>query len=139
MIIFWPIELSGNLKFADELSRIAEAFAADSGEVKETEVAMGELALELVGPLTPWVSGSLASSHAIFTSDEYTILMINPAAVNPYSPENPPEYGPEIHAMGGISRSGHDRAFYDVLVEEHGDEITELGETVFIATIEVSY
>jgi hypothetical protein len=131
------VDLEENRRLVDELRQLAEAFAEDSPEAKQAEVAIaGEIA-DIAPDYSPFVTGSLASSHAVFVEGDETFVAIAPGAVNPFSAENPPQYGPEVHEMGGFSASGHERAFYDVLVREEGEELLDFGESEFVGTLEV--
>ncbi len=121
------------------LNKAARATAASSNELRETEVFIGELLAVAAGEHTPISSGILAISHAVFQEGSETFVMIAPDSVNPYSDENPSEYGPKVHSMGGISRSGHRRDFYIVTVEEDGDDILEQGADHFFTTLEVLF
>ncbi len=128
-----------NRALVTSLHEAARATAAGSNELRETEVFIGELLTVAAGEHTPISSGILAVSHAVFQEGSETFVMIAPDSVNPYSDENPPEYGPKVHAMGGISRSGHRRDFYIVTVEEDGDDILEQGADHFFTTLEVLF
>jgi hypothetical protein len=136
MFVF-DVALEGNVKLADELRQLARAVAADSEETRQAELEIAEEVEAIAPSYTPVISGSLASSHAVFVTGEETFVAINPGATNPWSDENPPQYGPEVHDMGGFSYSGHERAFYDVIVREEGDRLLEGLEESFIGTLAV--
>ena len=121
------------------LNEAARATAAGSDELRQTEVVIGEYLAIAAGEYTPISSGILAVSHAVFQEGDETYVTIAPDAVNPFSDEDPPEYGRKVHAMGGISRSGHDRAFYVVTVEAEGENALALGADHFITTIEALF
>ena len=134
----FAIELEGNRRLVDDLRQLAEAVAENSDEAKQAEVSIAGQVADLASLVySPVVSGSLASSHAVFAEGGETYVAIAPQAVNPWSDENPPEYGPQVHAMGGYSRSGHERAFYDALVREQDEALLEELEDTFVATLEV--
>jgi len=136
-----PIELE--LYMAQQHSIMTELLAVtrmavnDSDDIrKKTEMDMAVAATLFASSLTPVRSGSLATSHEVIQTHE-TYVHISLSAVNPFSPENPAEYGPDIHAMGGTSRSGHIRAFYDQTIIEHGEEILDIGEESLVNTLQV--
>ena len=133
----FDIALDGNRRLVDELRQLAEAVAENSDEAREAEVSLATEVADLAVVYSPFVTGSLASSHAVFADGSETYVAIAPGAVNPYSDEKPPEYGPKVHDMGGFSPSGHRRAFYDALVEEQGEQLLDFGEDEFIGTLEV--
>ena len=133
----FSVELQGNRQLVADLRQLAEAFAESSPEAKRAEIALGGQVANIAPDYSPWATGSLASSHALFVEGDDTFVAIEPGAVNPWSDENPPEYGPEVHDMGGFSRSGHERAFYDVLVREEGETLLDFGEEEFVGTLEV--
>lgn len=118
------------------LADLARQIASDD-PLRETEVAIAERIVELVGPLTPFVTGSLSTAHAVFVEGDETQVALNPLATNPESILDPHQYGPTVHDMGGISRSGHERAFYDVVLREHGEDLLDLGEETYIVSLEV--
>lgn len=120
--------LQHNRKVVQDLNQLARALTANSDELKHIEILIAEEGAELARPLTPVISGSLARSHGILIENDDTFIGIAPDAVNPFSPEKPAEYGPKVHEMGGLSRSGHVRAFYDVLIEQHGEHLADVGE-----------
>ena len=136
-MLYFDVELQGNRQLVDELRQLAEAVAGNSDEAKQAEVEIAGQVADIAPHFTPFVTGSLASSHAVFTDDAETFVAIAPGAVNPFSDENPPQYGPQVHAMGGFSASGHERAFYDVLVREEGERLLDDLEESFIGTLEV--
>ncbi len=131
------ISLQGNRDFAADLLALAQRMAEEGGELKRAEVAIAEEAAEIAGPLTPFVSGSWASAWAVFTTPEVSYVAIAPEAKNILSPEDPWQYGPDVHAMGGTSRSGHERAVLDVVVRDYGDQLLEDGADQFIVSLEV--
>ena len=102
---------------------------------REAEVRMGEVAQGYALTHTPVATGSWASSWAVFVEGDNTFLTIAPTAVNPYSDENPPEYGPKVHQMGGVSPSGHRRDVLNVLVDDFGEQIAEAGGEYMITSI----
>jgi hypothetical protein len=128
--------LERNREMQRMLADLARQIASDD-PLRETEVAVAERIVELVGPLTPFITGSLSTAHAVFVEDDMTRVALNPLATNPESALDPHQYGPTVHAMGGISRSGHERAFYDVVLAEHGEELLDLGEETYTVSLEV--
>ena len=123
-----------NQDIADNLTELAQLTA--SGDMLRTaEVKMGEMAEGFAQAYTPWITGSWASSWAVMIQGDTTFLGIAPNAINPYSDENPPEYGPKVHNMGGISWSGHRRDVLNVLVEDFSEEITAAGGEYVIGSI----
>lgn len=107
-----------------------------SGNVeKEAAVEMGIAAEAYAWNNTPVVTGSWASSWTVIIEGDEVFLTIAPTAVNPYSDENPPEYAPKVHEMGGVSRSGHRRDVLNVLVDDYGDDIISAGGESVIASI----
>ena len=122
-----------NYWIATQLATAARELAG--GDIaKLAAVEMGEVAQDIAWKETPFVTGSWASSWAVIVQGDETFLGIAPTATNPSSDENPPEYGPKVHAMGGISDSGHRRDVLNVLVSQHGEEIAAAGgESVIVS------
>ncbi|PJF23614.1 MAG: hypothetical protein CUN56_00175 [Phototrophicales bacterium] len=118
--------VSRNALASQKLAEYARAVSENG--LKLIELYIAEKAAHIVSGLTPVVSGSLASAHAPFQVDNETYVAINPAAINPTSPERPFQYGPKVHEMGGVSRSGHRRDFYNHLLEEFGDDLIAAGK-----------
>lgn len=137
MQFYFDVELDGNRALVESLRQMAQAFAEGSDEARQAEYVIGEQVADLAVVYSPFITGSLASSHALFADTEETYVAIAPDAVNPWSDENPPEYGPKVHNMGGFSRSGHERAFYDALVRYEGDQLLEQLGDEFLGTLEV--
>lgn len=133
----FSIELEGNVQLVADLRRMADAFVEGSSESKQAEVEVAGEVADIAPFYTPIVSGSLASAHAVFVDADETYVAISPSAGNPWSDEKPSEYGPKVHDMGGFSRSGAERAFYDVLVREEGEGLLDSLEEAFIGTLEV--
>lgn len=129
------ILLEGNQELASNLLAAAQALAEDG--IKQFEVQIAEKAMEVVREHTPRITGSWASSWSIYPEQSSTVIAINPAAINPVSPERPAEYGPKVHAMGGSSRSGHKRAVLDVVVKEYGQDLLEEAGDEFVVSLEV--
>ena len=136
-MFYFDVELDQNRALVEDLRQMAQAFAENSDEGKQAEVEIAEQVADLAVVYSPFVTGSLASSHAVFADGNETYVAIAPDAVNPWSDENPPEYGPDVHNMGGFSRSGHERAFYDALVRHEGDRLLDDLEESFVGTLEV--
>ncbi len=136
-MFYFDAELDGNRALVSDLRQWAEAFAENSDEAKKAEVAVAAAAADLAVVYSPFVTGSLASSHAVFADATETYVAIAPDAVNPFSDEDPPQYGPDVHNMGGFSPSGHERAFYDALVRHEGDGLLDMMGEEFIGTLEV--
>lgn len=136
-MFYFDVELDQNRALVEDLRQMARAFAEDSDESKQAEVEIAEQVADLAVVYSPFVTGSLASSHAVFADGNETYVAIAPDAVNPWSDENPPQYGPDVHNMGGFSRSGHERAFYDALVRHEGDRLLDDLEESFVGTLEV--
>ena len=128
--------LEGNREMQRTLSTLARNIA-DDNKLRETEVAVADQVVVLVEPLTPFVSGSLSTAHAVFVEDDMTRVALNPDARNPTSELDPHQYGPEVHDMGGVSRSGHVRAFYDEVLNLHEEELLDLGEETYVVSLEV--
>lgn len=102
-------------------------------EIKLTEV---EVAVDLAlyaADISPFRTGSLSASHIATDMGPFTLVHINPDATNPFSDENPPEYGPKVHAMGGH------RAFYSRTVFEASELIIDRHEADFILRIEAYF
>ena len=133
------IVMERDLQIMQALRDIARATAAESGELKEAEEYMGELAADAARHETPIRHGVLMKSHAVFTGPQETYVAIEPEIVNPWSPEDPIEYGPKVHQLGGISRSGHRRDFYVATVELHGDDIVAAGADFYVTTLEAIF
>lgn len=70
-------------------------------EMKLMEVNIGVDAALYAGRISPFVTGSLSASHIAEDMGPFTLVHINPASTNPFSDEDPPEYGPKVHGMGG--------------------------------------
>lgn len=136
-MFYFDAELDGNRALVITLRQMAEAFAENSDEAKKAEVGTAAAAADLAVVYSPFVTGALASSHAVFASNTETYVAIAPDSVNPFSDEDPPQYGPEVHNMGGFSRSGHERAFYDALVRHEGEDLLDIMGEEFIGTLEV--
>lgn len=107
-------------KVQGDLVQLAQLGAA--GELKKLEAEMAADALYYARSITPVKTGALQRSHIITVLAAHTLVHINPDAVNPFSPEDPPEYGPKVHARGGH------RAFYDRTVAEYGPVILQKAE-----------
>lgn len=90
--------------------------------IKRMEAELAEMGLEYARSITPVVTGSLQASHMITVFGDHSLIHINPSAVNPYSLENPPTYGPKVHAKSD------DRAFYDRTVAEFGPVLLQTAE-----------
>lgn len=131
----------------NEMLEMLESFkdASEPSTAKEAEIAMAAEAALYAAEITPWQSGALATSHVVVSTSDETYVHINPTAVNPSSDEDPPEYGPKVHKMGedhagtplAESPSGGARAFYTMTVELFGEELLNVGEETFIASLEV--
>ncbi len=100
-------------------------------ELFEYEVA--EDAAIYASDISPFVSGSLSASHIVTPFGRFTLVHIDETAVNPFSPENPHEYGPEVHAMGGH------RAFYTRTVDEYGDILVKKHGDAYVARLEAIF
>ena len=134
------IHISVTLDRSREMQRMLAQLArdiADDDKLRQAEVAIAEKIVELVTPLTPVITGALRSAHAVFVEDAQTMVALNPAAKHPTGPLDPHQYGPVVHNMGGVSRSGHERAFYDVVLREHSEELLDVGEEAYIVSLEV--
>ena len=129
----------------ESLKAVGQAAQRDSDEVHQTAVAMGIEAVQYAMEISPWLTGSLATSHILVDEGNPVFVRIDPSSVNPFSDENPPEYGPKVHRMGeqyagtplAESPSGGARAFYDATVELFGEEILDVGEETFLAQLRV--
>lgn len=91
---------------------------ATIGLENETKLLETEIAVELAlyaSSISPFVTGSLSASHIVSDMGDFSLVHINPTAVNPFSDEDPYQYGPKVHAMGGH------RAFYARTVDEEAD------------------
>ena len=128
------VTFDSNFWLTNKLTKAARAMSSGN-MLREAEVEMGETAQALALNNTPVVSGSWASSWAVFVEGDETFLTIAPTAVNPYSDENPPEYGPKVHGMGGVSPSGHRRDVLNVLLERYSEDITDAGGEYVIASL----
>ncbi len=128
---------------ADEFERalhlmrqMENALDGESGEITAVKQAMATLAADRTE--TPVVTGALDSAVAWFSFGNETYVAIDAAVINPTSPEDPWQYGPKVHDMGGFSpNSGHERAFFDVVVRDHGAEILEEGGDLFIGQLNI--
>lgn len=128
------VEWRGNYDIAAEFTEAARLLA--SGHLlREAEHEMGQVAVAIAWHNTPVVTGAWASSWAVFVEGDKTFMTIAPTAVNPHSDENPPQYGPKVHAMGGISQSGHRRDVLNVIVESYSQEIADVGGEHIITTL----
>lgn len=128
--------LQPNRDLIDELNETARKLA--SGDVeREIEVAMADVALPLIQDLTPVITGSWRSAWAIYSFDDYAQISIAPEAINPLSIERPYSYGPKVHSMGGVSRSGHIRAVLDVFLSQHTEEVFAAGEGAAYLSLDV--
>lgn len=128
------VSFDNNFWLSRQLLIAAQEIASGDLE-REAEVKMGEVGQGFALTHTPVVTGSWASSWAVFVEGDRTFMTIAPTAVNPYSDENPPEYGPDVHGMGGTSPSGHRRDVLNVLVDDFGDQIAEAGGEHMITSI----
>lgn len=130
----------------DALKAVGEAAQADSDIAHQTAVAMALEAAQFAMEISPWVTGSLATSHIVEDEGNPAFVRLDPSSVNPFSDENPPEYGPKVHAFGeqhagsplAESASGGARAFYDATVELFGEDILDVGEDTFLAQLKVN-
>lgn len=80
--------------------------------------------------ISPFVTGSLSASHIVSEMGDYSLVHISQHTTNPWSDEDPWQYGPKVHAMGG------QRAFYDRTVEERAPSAIQEQEREFIGRIE---
>lgn len=128
------LEYTGNYWLTTQLTIAARDLAGEDVE-KLAEVEMGITARGFAWDNTPVVSGSWANAWAVMREGDETFLGIPPTAVNPYSDENPPEYAPKVHTMGGVSRSGHRRDVLNVLVDVYGQDILVAGGESVIASL----
>lgn len=123
MIIF---DLNEIMRFRQAISiaqiELMQAAITGASGIKKMEAELAAEALAYARSITPVVTGSLAASHMLTVAGDYTDIHINPAAINPYSDENPPTYGPKVHALSA------DRAFYDRTVEEFGPVLLQRAE-----------
>jgi hypothetical protein len=133
-MIDFDVEWHGNYDIAAKFTEAARLLASGN-LLREAEQEMGEVAVAIAWHNTPVVTGAWASSWAVFVEDDETFMTIAPTAVNPYSDEDPPQYGPKVHAMGGISQSGHRRDVLNVIVESYGQEIIDVGGNHIITTL----
>jgi hypothetical protein len=138
-VIDFMMILESNEQILRELIDLARATAEESDEARQVEEHMGELAADAAAFESPVWSGTLSRSHAVYVEPDATYVAIDPGIKNPFSPEDPHQYGPEIHAMGGLSRSGHRRDFYTATVEIHGQEIVESAADFYITTLEAIF
>lgn len=120
-----------------ELFRIARRAASGSPE-RKTELAIAYAAREVAHPLTPIVTGSWRSAWAVVSEPSVAIMGVDPGATNPLSDEDPIEYAPEVHEMGGRSRSGHRRAVLQVVMDDHSDDLLDIGEEQYLISIGVN-
>lgn len=101
---------------------LIQAAVGGATGIRKLEAEMAAEALAYARSITPVVTGSLAASHMVTVFGDYSEVHINPAAVNPYSDENPPTYGPKVHDLSA------DRAFYDRTVAEFGPVLLDRAE-----------
>ncbi len=128
------------------LKAVGDAAQADSNAARQTAVAMAIEAAQFAMELSPWVTGSLATAHIVEDEGNPAFVRLDPSSVNPFSDEDPPQYGPKVHAFGeqhagsplAESASGGARAFYDATVELFGEDILDVGEDTFLAQLKVN-
>ena len=103
-------------------------------EVKlvETEIAI-DLAL-YARDISPYLTGSLSSSHTVTDKGEYSLVHINPATTNPFSELDPWQYGPLVHA-----RDDGRSDFYNRTVDEYAEYAIEHNAGDFIKRIEFMF
>ena len=124
-----------NLMTGDVLGQLAEEAVGDDS-MRQLEVHVGESVREVSATMTPLVTGSLASAHTVFVTGTETFVAIDPSAQNPRSVDTPATYGPKVHEMGGISRSGHQRDFYTQTVQVHGPVLLEEAGVFYFTKLE---
>lgn len=128
--------VAGNWQLSQQIANI-ERQLAHGDALQELEFEVAEAVADIAPLLTPVITGSLASSHTPYQGDEGAYVTINTEAINPESDEDPWQYGPKVHEMGGISLSGHRRDFYANLVESYGDLLLTEASDQFILDIGV--
>ena len=114
-----------------DLLQLATIGLVDEVKHLETDVAV-DLAL-YASDISPFVTGSLSASHIVTDMGDSSLVHISETAVNPFSLEDPHEYGPKVHAMGGH------RAFYDRTVDEAADQIIDHHRDVFYGRVEAIF
>lgn len=114
-----------------DLLQLATIGLVDNVKLLETDVAV-DLAL-YASDISPFVTGSLSASHIAEDMGDFTLVHISETAVNPFSLEDPHEYGPKVHAMGGH------RAFYDRTVDEKADTAIDHHLDVFYGRVEAIF
>ncbi len=116
-----------NFRVIDRWEELADMWSnAKHGNWQEMELLAAIELKQAASENTPIVSGSLASAHTAWHDNIVGIVEISQHAVNPLSDQDPWQYGPWVHSLGGISASGHHRNFY-----EH----TVITQSAFIATL----
>ncbi len=100
---------------------------------KQTEAYLGaELAL-YAGEITPFWTGTLATSHIVSDLGDMAFVHINPASINPITGDPATAYGPDVHAESPY------RAFYDRAVTELGPELLDQVEEEYATRLEAIF
>lgn len=109
------------------LDRLVEATSDGSEQFRKTELEMAERGRELAADVSPVLSGTLASAHvAQARKGGGAVVFISPTVAGPRG-ARPAVYGPIVHAMGGRSPSGGERAFYQHVQQAGGRDIAQSG------------
>lgn len=129
------VQLSFNRAMQDGLLRLAQMVAGQNSDLQQIEVATAERALPLLESLTPYITTSLRSAEAVFVPGQDTFIGLNPSARNAESSERPFDYGPLVHERGGLSTSGHRRAFMDEFVNVYGEDMLLYAENLIMLVV----
>ena len=122
------------------MNSAAARLAEGSSTTRKVEHDMAVEALPLIRDLTPIRSGSWRQSwfEKFDRADEGgTFVQVSTLTSNPMGDEKPYQYAPRVHAMGGRSRSGHERAVLDVFMDQHSDQILQKGEDSMFLSLRV--
>ena len=129
-----------NAALVAALNSAAARLAEGSSLTRKVEHDMAVEALPLIRDLTPIRSGSWRQSwfENFERADEGgTFIQVSTLTRNPLGSEKPYQYAPRVHAMGGRSRSGHERAVLDVFMDQHSDQILQKGEDSMLLSLRV--
>lgn len=118
-------------KLQFEMLMLARDGVEDEATLLEKDIAI-DLAL-YASSISPFVTGSLSASHTVSEMGDFSLVHISEHTTNPFSDEDPWQYGPEVHAMGGH------RAFYTRTVAEASDDVVERHGDAFMGRIEARF
>ena len=126
-----------NRRIIATLNAMAQQLADEGGIIKQAEMHIAEEAYPLIYEETPRITGSWQESWLIASEENHTSISVSALTTNPMSIEKPASYAPKVHAWGGRSRSGHERAVFTAFVRDHGDIVLEHGADNVILSLRV--